>query len=532
MNKCKISVAAVALAVIATVTPALADESRLDSDIGTTDSFRLFLAPPQAISKASAQASWSTAKQTQFDQDIQAALLIADVPGASIAIIKGGQIVSLKGYGVKQKGRIEAVKADSQFMIGSVSKPVSTTLMATIVDAGAAAWDTPAKQIYPSFRVADAALSSQVTLRNLVCNCIGTERRDYEILLNGNTLSAPGVITSIANYPLQQPLGQSFLYNNQLVAAGGYIATLAGAGGTGDLLTNYSNQLRTRVLQPIGMNNTTTAFDTVTKRKNYATPHGLTLEYAQTPIAVSLNKWATAIAPAGGLWSTAEDMARYAITQLNRGVGPSGNRVVSAANLETTWTPQVAIDSTVSYGLGWYVSTLEGKRGIQHGGNVYGFTSELSFFPDDGVAVVVLSNADNSLLPGFARARALELLFDLPNTATASALTQAILPTKSTYTTVSLLSTAVPSAEVSAYLGNYGNVDLGGATLSYTNGVLFINFGDFKTELVKYIENGVTYYVTADPPTALLVFTLQTSSAGLRTLNFYSTNRTYVFNKN
>jgi CubicO group peptidase (beta-lactamase class C family) len=532
MSNWKVIAASIVLTLIAAIKPALANENMLESKVGRNDSFKSFSPPAQAVSKASAQASWSSAKQAQFDQDIQAALIIADVPGASIAIIKGGQIVSLKGYGVKQKGRTDVVKADSQFMIGSVSKPVSTTLMAAIVDSGAALWDTPAKQIYPPFRVASTSLSSQVTLRNLVCNCIGTERRDFEILLNGNTLNASGVITSIANYSLQQPLGQNFLYNNQLVATGGYIAAFAGAGGAGDLLTNYSDQLRTRVLQPIGMNNTTTTFDTVTKRKNYATPHGLTLEYVQTPIAVSLNKWATAIAPAGGIWSTAEDMARYAITQLNRGVGPNGNRVVSAANLETTWTPQVAIDSTVSYGLGWYVSTFEGKRGLQHGGNVYGFTSELSFFPDDGVAVVVLSNADNSLLPGFARARALELLFDLPNTATGPALTQAILPTLSTYTTVSLLSTAVPNAEVSSFIGNYSNADLGGATLSYTNGVFFINFGEFKTELVKYVENGVTYYVTADPPAALLVFTLQTSTTGQRTLNFYSTDRTYVFNKN
>jgi CubicO group peptidase (beta-lactamase class C family) len=528
----RVVAASVVLTIIAALTPALANEYVAEPIVGIDSSFQSFSSPAGTVSKASAQASWSSAKQAQFDQDIQAALIIADVPGASIAIIKGGQIVSLKGYGVKQKGRTEVVKADSQFMIGSVSKPVSTTLMATVVDSGAALWDTPAKQIYPSFRVASATLSSQITLRNLVCNCIGTERRDFEILLNGNTLNASDVINSIATYPLQQPLGQSFLYNNQLVATGGYIAALAGAGGGTDLLKNYSDQLRARVLQPIGMNTTTTSFDTVTQRKNYATPHGLTLEYVQTPIPVSLNKWATAIAPAGGMWSTAEDMARYAITQLNRGVSPSGNRVVTAANLETTWTPQVALNSSVSYGLGWYVSTFEGKRGLQHGGNVYGFTSELSFFPDDGVAVVVLSNADNSLLPAFARARALELLFDLPNTATASALTQAIVPTKSTYTTVSLLSTAVPNAEVSSYIGNYSNTDLGGATLSYANGVFFINFGEFKTELVKYIENGVTYYVTADPPAALLLFTLQTSTAGARTLNFYSTGRTYVFNKN
>jgi CubicO group peptidase (beta-lactamase class C family) len=530
MNSWKICAASAALAAITIAKPIYADDHPFASLSGKVDSFSQFLPSTKAATKAVAQPSWNATKQAQFERDIQAALIAADVPGASIAIVKGGQIVSLKGYGVKQKGRTEAVKADSQFMIGSISKPVTTTMMATIVDSGAASWDTPAKQIFPSFRVADAAQSNQVTLRNLVCNCIGTERRDFEILFNGNTLNAPRVITSIASYALQQPLGQSFLYNNQLVATGGYITALAGAGPQANLLTNYQQQLHARVLQPIGMNNTTTSFDAVAQRRNFAQPHGLTLEYQQTPIAVALNKWATAIAPAGGIWSTAEDMARYTITQLNRGVGPAGDRVVSAMNLETTWAPQVAVSSTVNYGLGWFLAPFKGKRSISHGGNVYGFTAEVNFLPDDGIGVVVLSNADNSLLPNFAIGRALELLFDLPNNATTAALTQAILPTLSTYTTLSMLSTAVPGAEVAPFIGTYSNADLGVATLSYVNGEFFLNVGEFKTELVKYVQDGVTYFVTADPPAAAQVFTLQTNATGQPTLTFIST-RSYVFNK-
>jgi CubicO group peptidase (beta-lactamase class C family) len=522
-----------ALAIPCTVAPLAVHANPLDSLRRTIDPLNLQGLPgakSQPLAKA-VNAGWDAAKQQQFDLDITAALAIADVPGAAIAVIKDGRIVSLKAYGVKEKSGLDRVRTDSQFMIGSVSKPITTTLMAGIVSEGRASWDTPAKQLYPPFRIADPALSNTVTLRNLVCNCIATERRDYEILLNGDKLNAERIVDSVRSYALQQPPGQRFEYNNQLVASGGFIAALAAGGQQGDLFKNYQRALHARLLEPIGMRNTTLSLDRVMARWNFAQPHGLTLNYEQVPIDASLNNWATAIAPGGGMWSTVEDMAQYALTQLNRGVAPNGTRIAAAKELETTWTPQVAINDAAAYGLGWFTSTFQGKRVVFHGGNVYGFSAEVAFLPDDGVAVIALSNADNSILPAFARARALELLFDLPNQNTAAALSQYQLQAGNTYRTVSALSTTVPEADVAAFVGSYENTDLGRVKLRFNDGIFSIDVGEFETELVKFVQpgSGEIIYVTKDPPLALVAITLQREANGQPTFTLNTPQRAYVF---
>ena len=111
-----------------------------------------------------------------------------------------------------------------------------------------------------------------------------------------------------------------------------------------------------------------------------------------------MEEFVTPIAPAGAYWSTGQDMARYLITELNKGVSPDGKRVVSAENLQVTWTPQVSITAESSYGLGWIIDQYKGQPLIEHGGNTLGFTSDLPFLPKANVGISVLSNVQGGNL--------------------------------------------------------------------------------------------------------------------------------------
>jgi hypothetical protein len=75
-------------------------------------------------------------------------------------------------------------------------------------------------------------------------------------------------------------------------------------------------------------------------------------------------------------------MARYLQTELALGVAPDGTRVVSEENLRTTWEPQVPVSANTDYGLGWLVEDYKGLTLIHHGGNTFGFTSDLAFLPN------------------------------------------------------------------------------------------------------------------------------------------------------
>lgn len=224
------------------------------------------------------------------------------------------------------------------------------------------------------------------------------------------------MIRSLRTFQFFTKFGETFQYSNQMVAAGGYLAALAGGGPPGDLATAYATQMQRRVFNPIGMTATTLSWEQVLNSKDYATPHGVNLagEFKAIPFDLERNLVAP-MAPAGGVWSNALDMARYAITELQKGISPDGRRVVSEENLMVTWKPQVAISADLSYGLGWMVGKYKGLQLLEHGGNTFGFTSDLAFLPEAQLGVVVLANGQGTTLFNEAvRHRLFELAFDLP----------------------------------------------------------------------------------------------------------------------
>ena len=388
-------------------------------------------------------------------------------------------------------------------MIGSVTKSFTTMMMGTLVDEGLMAWDQPVVQILPTFAVADPAITPQVTVRNLVCACTGVPRRDAEIDFNANELTAEDVIASLADFPFYTPIGEAFQYSNQMVAVGGYVAAQAAGGQFGNLYAAYLAALQQRVLDPIGM--TRTSFDpvAVAADPDYALPHGLTLDggYQLMPLAIESGE--APIAPASGLWSSADEMAQYLITLLRRGVAPNGNQVISAENLEETWEPQVAVTADTSYGLGWYVEQWQGLRVIRHGGNTRGFTSDVAFLPDADLGIVVLTNAQEANVAAVGiRQRLLELLYDRPREIE-SQIAAILEETKQQHAQADAqLSGPIASDLARTLIGEYYNPDLGPVTVTFSNSMLVADAGEFRVALrpLRDSPRGVPAFIVADPP--------------------------------
>ncbi|MBN2471732.1 MAG: beta-lactamase family protein, partial [Anaerolineae bacterium] len=120
-------------------------------------------------------------------------------PGASMAIVRDGEVVYASGFGVlgPEGG---PVTPDTYMMIGSTTKTMTTLLMAQMVDDGAMAWDTPVTDILPSFKVADPDVTAAITMENLVCACTGVPRRDVEIIFNSAGTTAESMIESLSDF--------------------------------------------------------------------------------------------------------------------------------------------------------------------------------------------------------------------------------------------------------------------------------------------------------------------------------------------
>lgn len=438
----------------------------------------------------------------EFSAYIEETRTQLNVPGAAIIVVQDGKVVYEQGFGVRELGSETPVTPETLMMIGSTTKSMTTMMTGTLVDEGKLTWDTPVIDILPTFALSDEAISQTLTVRNLFCACTGVPRRDMELVFNRP--SAEAVVESLKTFRFFTPIGEAFQYSNQMVAMGGFAATLAAGGTYGTLYENYLEQIQSRVFDPIGMDSTTFSIDEVVTSPDYATPHGATLSGDYVTIPVEEEEIVSPVAPAGAAWSSARDMALYVLTELGKGIAPNGTRVISEAALAETWAPQIQVSATSSYGLGWFVGTYKEVPLISHGGNTFGFTSELAFLPEQNMGIVILSNAQAAnLFTGAVLNRWLELVFDQP-AEYQETLDFVLEQSAEQRAKVQEQIQPLPSADdLQPYLGVFGNEALGQITLTLKEAELWMDAGEFDSRLQPMKnDQGDIVYVMIDPPLA------------------------------
>ena len=451
-------------------------------------------------------------RRAAFEAYVADALLRFDVPGAAVAVVQDGLVVYLNGFGVRAAGGTEPVTPDTMMMIGSITKPLTTTLAGSLVYDGLLSWDTRLVDLLPAFSVADPALTADLTIHDAFCNCSGIPSLNMESSFASERLTPETVVTSLADTAPAAPHGEEFIYNNLLIASAGYALGVANGSGSSDFGLAYDLAMRQRVFDPLGMPQTTFDPEVAMATGNYAQPHATNLAGELQPIPLTAERGLLPYRPAGALWSNAHEMAHVAQMELAFGLAPGGARVVSRQNLEETWAPGVSVPNVyggppemaatmTQYGLGWMVGEYRGLRLISHAGGSAGFTAELAFLPDADLGIVILSNAF-SLRPfplAFEYAvqmRLFELLFDQPadfDAAIAALAASAPAP-------VAL--GQVDPAAVEPYLGAYTNADLGAITLTLRDGRLLIDAGEVSSELLPRADDPATFLL-ADPPLSL-----------------------------
>ena len=440
------------------------------------------------------------------------------IPGAAVAIVQNGQVIYTGGFGVKSSDSDDLITPDTHMMIGSTGKSLTTTMMAEMVDAGLFGWDTPVAEVLPQFTFSTPQLTEQITMRNLVCACSGVPRRDLELFFNAEDLSAEGVVESLETFELFTDFGETFQYSNQMVAAGGYAAAAADGVEFGNLFDGYATSLEARVLSPLGMDNTTLSFEQVVQRNDYAQPHGLVFgseqrteadsaagsPFVYRPFDLDLERILQPVAPAGAHWSTAEDMARYMLMQMDNGVTPDGQRLVSEENLAVTREGQITVDAETDYGLGWFVGDYEGIRLVQHGGNTQGFSSSFGFLPGKDLGVVVLTNGQNTNAFGTqVRNHVFDTAFDnVTPEQTEEEIAFALEQLTNFTEGPEGLTPNTPADVIQPYLGTYENEALSMVDILQQDGQVRMDAGLFTATLlwIPSEDDATTRFVLATPP--------------------------------
>lgn len=349
-------------------------------------------APDRAVGRGDSVAAFVAAADNAF---ARAAAQFSEVPGFAVAVVRGDSVVYLRGFGVADRETGAPVTPGTAFYIASVTKPF-TALAAALLDAqGRLDLDDPLTRHTPGVAFDPALHADSVTLRDLLTHTAGLANGPLVNRLAYTGEHTPEVLWSLlaTTRPSAAPRG-TFRYTN----LGYNLLQLVLDREVGQ---PWQAVLRELVLDPVAMTRTTPYASRV-EREGWAaaTPYVAFGPAGLEPAA--LRKTDATMHAAGGLFSTAADLARWLEVQLNDG-RLDGRQVFPPNVVAATHRPLVAVSgsgpgpiSVNAYGLGWRFGALDGRPVIHHGGGYPGAHALVSFDPASRVGVAVLANEENA----------------------------------------------------------------------------------------------------------------------------------------
>lgn len=321
------------------------------------------------------------------------------VPGMAIAIVKDGKVVLQKGYGVRKLGDPTPVDADTLFGIGSNTKAFTAAALATLVDAGRLSWDDPVHDRLHGFQMYDPYVSKEMRIRDLLCHRSGLGLGEGDLLLwPPNTYTRDDIVYRLRFMKPATSFRSHFAYSNLMfVTAGQVVAELSGK--------SWDDYLRENIFLPLGMRETNTSIEAYRAGADWAFPHRKVEGRLQ---AVPFGNLDNAGA-AGSINSSAADMARWLLVQLNHGRIPgTDTHLFSEKSSAEMWTQQsilpIAEEWTADvaalrphfagYGMGWFLRDYKGRKLVGHPGGVTGYVSRVLLVPEENLGVAILTNAE------------------------------------------------------------------------------------------------------------------------------------------
>ena len=292
------------------------------------------------------------------------------VPGLAVAVVRDGEIVLAKGYGLANVELQVPVTTNTVFQGGSIGKQFTATAVMMLVEEGKVALDDKASKylgaVPPSW--------TDITIRHLLTHTSGLtqypadfdQRHDY---------TEDELLKIIQGVPLAFAPGARFEYSNAgYVTLGIIIRRVTGQ--------YYGDVLKKRIFEPLAMSTARVISEAAivpNRAAGYILYDGKLVN--QPWVAPTLNRTADA-----SLYFTVLDLAKWDAALY-------GEKLLKRSSLEQMWTPATLSDGTAtSYGFGWFLTTANGHRLIEHEGAWQGFNANISRYPDDRLTVIVMSN--------------------------------------------------------------------------------------------------------------------------------------------
>jgi len=338
----------------------------------------------------------NTAKQLEgFDDYMAKVLKDWNGPGIGVGIVVGDKLVFAKGYGYRDYEKKLPFTPATVCPIASNTKLFTAVAAGMLVEGGKLTWDKPVRESVPTVRFYNEQLNNTVTLRDMLSHRTGVTRHDT--IWYKSDFTRKELFERLKYLEPQEPMRQTFLYNNLMYAGVGYMIELQ-SGKT------WEQFVRDRILEPLEMKSTGYSIAHMLKQ----TEHGVgyterrdSFELYRIPYYEDIE----GVAPCGAIVSNIEDLSHWLIALMNDGKY-KGINVLPADVLKQTLGPSIALPNTAAeqrgfwellnsaYGMGRWTASYRGHLLAYHGGDLPGFHSQVSFMPKEhiGVLVFVIGN--------------------------------------------------------------------------------------------------------------------------------------------
>jgi CubicO group peptidase (beta-lactamase class C family) len=332
---------------------------------------------PRAISHTVAWLLFSFAVSPVFsqidkvDEFVKGEMLKRQIPALSVAIIKNGEIVKAKGYGLANVEWNAPATQETVYQSGSVGKQFTATLVMMLVEEGKMGLEDPINKYIP-----DAPDTwKPITIRHLLTHTSGISSKYDEQIDLHRDYTENELTKLIAGNPLDFPPGEKMSYSNAGYVMLGIVIRKATNRFYGDLLEE-------KIFKPLGMS-TARIINERDIIPNRAAGYFLLSSELKNQgwVSPSLNSTAD-----GSLHLTVLDLAKWDAALYTE-------KLLKRSRLEEMWTPvKLASGKTEPYGFGWSLVNVKGHRVVEHGGAWQGFTAHISRYVDDRLTVIVLAN--------------------------------------------------------------------------------------------------------------------------------------------
>ena len=352
--------------------------------------YRLFT---RAFAKpASAKPATKGASYDAIDAYVEGQMHRLNIPGVSLAIVEGDQIVHLRGFGQARPGG-EAPGPQTPFFNGSFTKSFTALAVMQLVEAGNVELDAPVQRYLPWFHVADPQASAQMTVRHLLNQTSG-----LPMLLGMANLAdfdrrpdaTQRQVRALSTLKLTRQVGSEFEYSNTNYNVLGLIVEAASG-------ESYSDYIQQHIFNPLDMSHSYTL-------KSVAQQNGLAMGHRYWfghPFPAPNLSIPPSSLPSGQLISSAEDIAHYLIAHLNGG-RYCGSQILSGAGIDELHRPGAEISemgfSMGYYGMGWVSQETGESRIVSHSGIVPDFGVFMALVPEQKKGMVLLVNANHAMM--------------------------------------------------------------------------------------------------------------------------------------